>query len=1041
MAGIWGDVPTIDPASIVWTPASHPYLYRVGTAIDQRTNTPIDVHEGSGGKIYWESTALYSDQWAANPTFAQTFGAINDWGEFAGLYAGNMDLGVFSSEGYQTSLTQTSDNGIFFYEGSYHVSKSRPSIYGVSNDPRILIGTPYAIWSGSQVVPVANLIPAGTSAMMTSIRLADHGHIVIQTSPAYAVPIHILKPNQDADNDGMPDDWEKYYGFNPDDASDALIDSDEDGTINLAEFKFRTNPQLVPIPNTAQFIDIRPGIDTDGDGMPNVWEWKHGLAYDNPSDVDLDADRDGLLNLHEFLLGTAMDMADSDADGVSDGEEVMVLFTDPFSSNDLDNDGMYDDWEKHFTNMLLSMGAPTSHWGPNLPKLQSGDVDPADTFEADGVNALDTFKKDSNAGADTARPSHYMQVMRSQVTVYGNYTEYKPEEGEPYHSLDSGGSAIFSNATANNVGSASTWSRSQYTTENLTATGSTLSPLPTLAYVKQKAGGLPWTKFTLWDDTTENSLFPMEPGHWPNDMAAGGSASYYNFKKTFEDSDDTDEDWQGGVNKTKFRIQRSRPSPEPETHYFIKCTSEEDWIDLEEIPVVAPALDPTSKTTEIEIVECVIPAYSQVSPWIETTPEIKAQKYRSVRIFPFQIAGWDREETPQSAPGGTVVIGSPPGGNPPPPTPDPLPGNTGGYHWTNNEPRKLRQIKISKMENSLSEQAALEPDLDADGFIFRAMGCDKQITLTLETRDSQNQVVDPGGEEIKTALNGSGTALVTQSMVLVADIEDDAQSISTVGMDEKLLVTGDPSRPFVSDRTHRAKLGGQVLITSIKYDGVPAAMTNPISIPVMAHRKEVHLNIHILADAGDFATIKAHAEAEVEATKERFAQVGVKIEANYVPSPVPTPAQGPTLGPEGTDILVFDNGTITQDMSIMLNSLGTPNNTDDYQVFYCKNLSIAKDDNHPTGVMAGIAVIREDLNYQKNMFINADSFMVYTLAHELGHVLTKSGHYRQAYALNAELYQRDHNLMTPQPPNNSRDISAEKRLTQEQKNLIFPAKK
>jgi hypothetical protein len=46
----------------------------------------------------------------------------------------------------------------------------------------------------------------------------------------------------DTDNDGMPDEWELKYGFDPEDPSDAKEDYDGDGYTNLKEYEIGTNP-------------------------------------------------------------------------------------------------------------------------------------------------------------------------------------------------------------------------------------------------------------------------------------------------------------------------------------------------------------------------------------------------------------------------------------------------------------------------------------------------------------------------------------------------------------------------------------------------------------------------------------------------------------------------------------------------------------------------------------------------------------------------------------------------------------------------------
>jgi pectate lyase len=53
----------------------------------------------------------------------------------------------------------------------------------------------------------------------------------------------------DSDHDGMPDEWEKAHGLNPNDAADAQADPDKDGYTNLEEYLNGTDPN--------QYVDYR----------------------------------------------------------------------------------------------------------------------------------------------------------------------------------------------------------------------------------------------------------------------------------------------------------------------------------------------------------------------------------------------------------------------------------------------------------------------------------------------------------------------------------------------------------------------------------------------------------------------------------------------------------------------------------------------------------------------------------------------------------------------------------------------------------------
>ena len=124
----------------------------------------------------------------------------------------------------------------------------------------------------------------------------------------------------DDDGDRMPSVWELANNLNPLDPSDAVEDPDNEGLINLDEYRFGTNP-------------FDP--DTDDGGTNDKDEVDHGTNPINfPEDDPFDDDNDGLTTKDEIdIYGTDPYNPDTDNGGIMDGMEV-ARGTDPLDPTD-----------------------------------------------------------------------------------------------------------------------------------------------------------------------------------------------------------------------------------------------------------------------------------------------------------------------------------------------------------------------------------------------------------------------------------------------------------------------------------------------------------------------------------------------------------------------------------------------------------------------------------------------------------------------------------------------------------------------------------
>ncbi len=232
----------------------------------------------------------------------------------------------------------------------------------------------------------------------------------------------------DADTDGMDDQWELWWVLNPSDPADAAFDNDGDTLSNLQEFTSGLLPTVMDSDgdgvndNIDMFpTDIHHATDNDADGMPDGWEFAHGLStFSNNAAMDVDADT--LTNLQEFIAGTDPQSTDSDHDGVNDNLDAWPVKR--AYSLDTDSDGLPDAYEM--------VNAPLDKYYPS---------DASADFDGDTLTNLQEFTKGSNPNNpntdDDGLPDNIDKWPANAAYTYDNDNDELPDAWEAQYGLNS----------------------------------------------------------------------------------------------------------------------------------------------------------------------------------------------------------------------------------------------------------------------------------------------------------------------------------------------------------------------------------------------------------------------------------------------------------------------------------------------------------------------------------------------------------------------------------------------------------------------------
>jgi hypothetical protein len=165
-------------------------------------------------------------------------------------------------------------------------------------------------------------------------------------------------------------------------------------------------------------VTVKPlsDTDTDGDGIPDIWELEYGLDSFDPGDAAKDKDKDGSTNLDEYNAGTDPTSEDSDGDMLPDGWELT-----------------------HDLNPLSSAGEDGAEGNPdkdsftNLGEYLAGS-DPRDTSDPpkEDKPATGSSSTDEKAGSDTSTIAYALAAIIACIVIIVIFILLKrPKKKEP----------------------------------------------------------------------------------------------------------------------------------------------------------------------------------------------------------------------------------------------------------------------------------------------------------------------------------------------------------------------------------------------------------------------------------------------------------------------------------------------------------------------------------------------------------------------------------------------------------------------------------
>jgi hypothetical protein len=241
-----------------------------------------------------------------------------------------------------------------------------------------------------------------------------------------------------AGTDGVGTTRAVYANIAPNDLVDLILSplgadgangDGSDGSVNRLEID-TTLPPNATQPSGAPFIPAT-GADSDGDGLPDVWERLYAPDLTRFSRTG-DFDGDGLSDFDEYLRESDPTKADTDGDGLTDSVEtntgVFVSATDTGSSptkTDTDGDGLTDAQEVNGTPRTDPNKADSDSDGFTDPEELQAGTDPNDAED----NVLAQVIANSTAEFSGVQGQNGWHNGYRNYTADGETTDYDPATG------------------------------------------------------------------------------------------------------------------------------------------------------------------------------------------------------------------------------------------------------------------------------------------------------------------------------------------------------------------------------------------------------------------------------------------------------------------------------------------------------------------------------------------------------------------------------------------------------------------------------------